>query len=159
MKTTFNKVQKQRWSGTQPSKKHNIPHREAQSTSELKRFLYFRISGASVSTMTGAGATLTFTRELRRTSVDASDWLSSVRLVDREAWLAAKPNMRKDRSEPRCWGGGGGVSILFTALQYYNSNMSSTPAYYHVHCAFTIHVLNNNNTVSWVKPLQTRVSS
>jgi len=62
-----------------------IPHREAQSTSELKRFLYFRISGASVSTIIGAGATLTLTRELRRTNVDASDWLSSERLVDRVA--------------------------------------------------------------------------
>jgi len=63
--------------------KQNIPHKEAQRTSELKRFLYLRISGASLSTTTGAGATFTFTRELRRTSVDASDWLSSVRLMDR----------------------------------------------------------------------------
>ena len=101
----------------------NKPQRDAHSTSELKRFLYFRISGASLSTITGAGATFTFTRELRRTRVDASDWLSSVRLVDRAAWLAEKPNMRKDRSDPRCWGCRGGVSILLTALQYYTNNI------------------------------------
>jgi len=103
--------------------KQNIPHRDAHSTSELKRFLYFRISGASVSMTTGAGATFTFTRELRRTSVDTSDWLSSVWLVDRAAWLDEKPNMRKDRSEPRGCGGGGGVSILLTALQYCKNNI------------------------------------
>jgi len=79
-------MQKQRKNQKAVGKKtEDIPHRDAQRTSELKRFLYFRISGASLSTMTGAGATFTFTRELRRTSVDASDWLSSVRLIDRAA--------------------------------------------------------------------------
>lgn len=105
--------------------RRTIPHSDAQSTSEPKRFLYLRISGASLSAITGTGATLTLIRELRRTRVE-SDWESSAgkRAEEREDWPVEKPNIRNERIELRIGCDDDETeSALLTAWQYLTKTM------------------------------------